>query len=35
MLIELIDWLVDTLSVWQQRVRRTYHHCDTEADTTT
>ena len=34
-LIELIDWLVDTLIEWQQRLRRTYHPFDTEPESTT
>lgn len=32
MLIELVDWLVDALIVWQQGLRRTYHPWDLEAD---
>ena len=34
MLIELIDWLVDTLIEWQQRLRRTYHPWGNEPDST-
>lgn len=32
MLIELIDWLVDALIVWQQGLRRSYYPWDVEPD---